>query len=421
MKRLFKRGDSVLKIEHENQKGKKIIGNGFFICLNEPCIPFNICLITCNHILGEKDIEIGKRISLQYKNRIIKLVITKDRRFFTDEQLDYTLIEIFISDGIHDDCFFPKYKDYLDYMDDNKLINRDVFLWQYNQRNNELNFSNGRILKIKGHLIFHSCYTEEGMGGSGGPLLLRGNLLVIGIHLGSYRNKYKLGTSIESIIEDIKNKSVIFKSIDYKEKYTNLEKIGNGNFGTVFKGTKDKKNWALKIIDKEDMRIRLRNNYNKDNIEEEFKKYIEDKLKNEIDLMRICMKNNKNSIQFHEFYDTDKEYAIVMELCDGNLQNILNKRNSGFNRDEVLDIIKQLNNTFKIMEENKIIHRDLKLENILIKYDDKNKSKFTVKLTDYGVSRKILSLSQKCKTYSGTIRTMAPEILEGEEHDIKCD
>ena len=228
-------------------------------------------------------------------------------------------------------------------------------------------------------------------------------------------------TSIESIIEDIKNKSVIFKSIDYKEKYTNLEKIGNGNFGTVFKGTKDNENWALKIIDKEDMRIRLRNDYNKDNIEEEFKKYIEDKLKNEIELMRICMKNNKNSIQFHEFYDKDKEYAIVMELCDGNLQNMLNKRNSGFNRDEVLDIIKQLNNTFKIMEENKIIHRDLKLENILIKYDDKNKSKFTVKLTDYGVSRKILSLSQKCKTYSGTIRTMAPEILEGEEHDIKCD
>jgi len=219
----------------------------------------------------------------------------------------------------------------------------------------------------------------------------------------------------------LKKKSVIFKYIDYKEKYKNLEKIGNGNFGIVFKGTKDKENWALKIIDKEDMRNRLRNNYNKDDIEEEFKTYIEDKIRNEIEIMRICMKNNKNSVQFHELYDTEDEYAIVMELCDGNLQNILNKRNSGFNRDEILDIMKQLNNTFKIMSENKIIHRDLKLENILIKYDDNNKSKFTVKLTDYGVSRKILTLSQKCNTYSGTIITMAPEILAGEEHDIKCD
>ncbi len=169
------------------------------------------------------------------------------------------------------------------------------------------------------------------------------------------------------------------------------------------------------------MRNRLRNNYNKDDIEEEFKTYIEDKIRNEIEIMRICMKNNKNSVQFHELYDTEDEYAIVMELCDGNLQNILNKRNSGFNRDEILDIMKQLNNTFKIMSENKIILRDLKLENILIKYDDNNKSKFTVKLTDYGVSRKILTLSQKCNTYSGTIITMAPEILAGEEHDIKCD
>ena len=97
------------------------------------------------------------------------------------------------------------------------------------------------------------------------------------------------------------------------------------------------------------MRNRLRNNYNKDDIEEEFKKYIEDKIKNEIEIMRICMKNNKNSVQFHELYDIENEYAIVMELCDGNLHNILNKRNSGFNRDEILDIMKQLNNTFKII------------------------------------------------------------------------
>lgn len=103
---------------------------------------------------------------------------------------------------------------------------------------NELSFSIARIKEIEGHKIIHFCSSENGS--SGGPLLLRGNLLVIGIHLGSCENKYNIETSIESIIEDIKNKSVIFKSIDYKEKYTNLEKIGNGNFGTVFKETKKK-------------------------------------------------------------------------------------------------------------------------------------------------------------------------------------
>ena len=110
-----------------------------------------------------------------------------------------------------------------------------------------------------------------------------------------------------------------------------------------------------------------------------------------------------------------------MELCDDNLHNILNKKERGFNCEEIIDIIKQLNNTFKIMSNNCIVHRDLKLENILVKYIDNKKSKFIVKLSDYGISRKMLSMSKKCSTYAGTIITMAPEILAGEEYDNKCD
>ena len=414
---LFKKEDSMCIIKN-SINNQNIRENGFFIELNETSIPFNKCLICCNHLLTEKDIEIGNTIYLLYKNKEIYLEITENRRVFRNEILDYTLIEIFDYDKIKYFFPIPIFRD----IDDNYFKKKDVFLLQYPRQDKELGLSLGKIFEINGENLLYNCSTGEGS--SGGPILLRNNLFVIGMHLGRIEKNdkvYKVGTSIKSIIEDIKKKSDIFKSIDYKEIYQNLEKIGNGNFGTVFKGTKDKKNWALKIIDKEDMRNRLRNNYNKDNIEKEFKIYIEDKLKNEIEIMRICMKNNNNSVHFHEFYYTEKEYAIVMELCDGNLQNILNKRNSGFNKNEVLDIIKQLNNTFKIMSENRIIHRDLKLENILIKYDDKNKSKFTVKLTDYGVSRKLLTLSQKCNTYSGTIITMAPEILAGEEHDIKCD
>ena len=51
---LFDKEDSMCIIYRND--GKR--GNGFFIKLNETCIPFNNCLITCNHILREKDIEI---------------------------------------------------------------------------------------------------------------------------------------------------------------------------------------------------------------------------------------------------------------------------------------------------------------------------------------------------------------------------
>ena len=46
------------------------------------------------------------------------------------------------------------------------------------------------------------------------------------------------------------------------------------------------------------------------------------------------------------------------------------------------------------MNANKIIHRDIKLENILIKYNDKEHKDFTIKLSDYGCSKRLNSLSK---------------------------
>jgi serine/threonine protein kinase len=82
--------------------------------------------------------------------------------------------------------------------------------------------------------------------------------------------------------------------------------------------------------------------------------------------------------------------------------------------------MKQLNNGLKIMKENKIIHRDLKLENILIKYEDNNK--YIIKLADYGSSKRLNSLSKNyCNTNVGTLIYMALEILKGEKYNYKCD
>ena len=72
------------------------------------------------------------------------------------------------------------------------------------------------------------------------------------------------------------------------------------------------------------------------------------------------------------------------------------------------------------MKENKIIHRDLKLENILIKYEDNNK--YIIKIADYGSSKRLNSLSKNyCNSKVGTLIYMAPEILKGEKHNYKCD
>ena len=73
------------------------------------------------------------------------------------------------------------------------------------------------------------------------------------------------------------------------------------------------------------------------------------------------------------------------------------------------------------MSENNIIHRDLKLNNILIKYENNEKTKFTVKLMDYAQNWQLISLTKKCKRHNDTILTMAPEILSEKEYNNKCD
>jgi len=117
---------------------------------------------------------------------------------------------------------------------------------------------------------------------------------------------------------------------------------------------------------------------------------------------------------------TEDYYYIIMELCDNDLSNELKKRRKGFSAKEIKSIMSQLNNAFKKMDENKIIHRDLKIENILIKYKDETKKDFIPKLCDYGFS-KILKENDLTFTGLGTASTKAPEIWEGEPYNSKVD
>ena len=81
--------------------------------------------------------------------------------------------------------------------------------------------------------------------------------------------------------------------------------------------------------------------------------------------------NCNNSVKCYEYFINNEHFVIIMELCNKNLLQFLTEKfmreKMGFEIDDLLIIMKQLNNAFKVMVENKIIHRDLKLENILIK------------------------------------------------------
>ena len=210
---------------------------------------------------------------------------------------------------------------------------------------------------------------------------------------------------------------------DFREYYEIIKIIGQGTYGSVYKAKLKNTNEyrAIKMIDINKIKAHYISEHFSEPSEEDLKKYI-DLVFGEMENMKIAEGKNKeniNTVKFYEYFYTKNEFAIVIELCDENLSNIIRRKKEGFTEEEIYEILIQLNNTFEIMSENKIILRDIKLNNILIKYIDKEKSKYIAKIGDYGVSKRLSDWKFENKV--GDPHYMAPEIIKEENYDIKCD
>lgn len=102
-------------------------------------------------------------------------------------------------------------------------------------------------------------------------------------------------------------------------------------------------------------------------------------------------------------------YFLVMEYCDiGNLYILQSKlANKVFPLDEALSIFNQIIRGVEVIHGHKIVHRDLKLENIFVRKTEK--SGLVCKIGDFGLARFLeITANSNC----GTQNYMAPEILE---------
>ena len=131
------------------------------------------------------------------------------------------------------------------------------------------------------------------------------------------------------------------------------------------------------------------------------KKLDEEKLKNQMNklmlnieiMKKIEGKNeeNENVVKYYEYFENEKEFAIVMELCNYTLLDYLTKKEKPFNLEEIYNILSQLNNTFKIMSDLKITHSNINLDNIYIKENKNKKLIFKISFENCGFSESILS------------------------------
>ena len=196
----------MCKIQYESEiEGKKVncFATGFFCEIKDANIPLKKALFTNNHVLNEKNIEIGEIIIFEHLKTIKKIEITEKRRVFTNTELDYTCIEILDSDKINN--FFKIEKTIFE--NKNSLVNNEIFILQY-ASGEELSFYPRKILEIENNTIKHSACTEKGSSGS--PLIKRyKNMFIYGIHFGQEKEiinvfKFNLATSFDAILRDIK-------------------------------------------------------------------------------------------------------------------------------------------------------------------------------------------------------------------------
>ena len=184
--------------------------------------------------------------------------------------------------------------------------------------------------------------------------------------------------------------------------YNLKREIGHGSFGRVYLGedSKTKELYAIKRVDKRQLQQ---------------SQYLEKAFWKEVEIMRKIQ--SPYSVKLYNVLPSLHYYNMVEELCDGDLYTELMKRPNGFSTEEVRRIMIQLNDAFAQMQKHKIVHRDLKVQNIFIKYT--TRPEFDVKLGDYGFSKELSD--DITATKLGTPITMAPEILMNRAYTSKAD
>ena len=89
----------------------------------------------------------------------------------------------------------------------------------------------------------------------------------------------------------------------------------------------------------------------------------------------------------------------------------MERGNKTFTIEEIKTKLKEINELYYLFSEKSIIHRDLKLENNLVKYTNKEKNEFILKLTDYGIGKFIDRENETATGKCGTYDYIAPEIF----------
>ncbi|XP_059810045.1 serine/threonine-protein kinase 36 isoform X3 [Hypanus sabinus] len=179
--------------------------------------------------------------------------------------------------------------------------------------------------------------------------------------------------------------------------YHVLNLIGEGSFGRVYKGRRKFSGQvvALKFIPKvgrSEKELRC--------------------LQREIDIMRGL--RHPNVIQLLDSFHTDQEVVVVTEYAEGELFQVLEDDGS-LSEEQVREIAGQLVSALYYLHSHRVLHRDLKPQNVLIGKGG------ILKLCDFGFARAMSQQTLVLTSIKGTPLYMSPELVEERPYDHTAD
>lgn len=175
------------------------------------------------------------------------------------------------------------------------------------------------------------------------------------------------------------------------------QQIGSGAFSNVYKSTNtiDNKVYAVKVVQKDTLQdITVDVIYNEIKIHE-----------------RII---HPNIIRMYNHYEDDKNIFCFLEIVNG--ITLYSKVKGGLSEREAFQLFIQVAKSIKFCHDNKIIHRDIKLENFLL-----DPQTNILKLCDFGWAAELTEEQPLRATICGTTDYMAPEMIKEKAYDYSVD
>ena len=130
------------------------------------------------------------------------------------------------------------------------------------------------------------------------------------------------------------------------------------------------------------------------------------------------MCQHPNIVKLLDLFENIDYYYIVLECMEGkDMFDYLKSRSFKITEDRAKELMFQLMQAVEYLHSYGIVHRDLKLENIMM---SDNSEKSVPKLVDFGLA-KILGPTEKSDEPFGTLGYVAPEVLKKEFYSFSCD